>query len=53
VVHAGASATLFQGESATLGKYRVTCLTAEEVTYRDRCADIGRVVLSYRIERHD
>jgi hypothetical protein len=53
VVHAGASATLFQGESATLGKYRVTCLTAEEVIYRGRCADTGRVVLSYRIERHD
>jgi hypothetical protein len=53
VAHAGTSATLYQGESANLGEYRVTCLTAEEVTYRSRCADAGRVVLSYVIERRD
>ncbi len=53
VAHAGKSATLYQGESANLGEYRVTCLTAEEVTYRSRCADAGRVVLSYVIERRD
>ncbi len=51
VTHAGATVTLMQGESGDLGPYRVTCLTAEEITYSPRCADAGRVTLSYVIER--
>ncbi|HUD71505.1 MAG TPA: hypothetical protein VMQ62_06045 [Dongiaceae bacterium] len=51
IAHAGATVTLMQGESADLGGYRVTCLTAEEITYSARCADAGRVTLSYVIER--
>jgi hypothetical protein len=51
VAHDGATATLMQGESASLGGYRVTCLTAEEITYSARCADAGRPTLSYVIER--
>jgi hypothetical protein len=51
VAHEGATVTLMQGESADLGRYRVTCLTAEEITYSARCADAGRVTLSYVIER--
>jgi hypothetical protein len=47
----GASVELHNGESARLGPYRVTCLTAQAVAYSSRCADAGLPAVSYVIAR--
>jgi len=51
VEHADTTARLFQGESLTLGDYRVRCLTARTVAYSDRCADAGVFGISYTVRR--
>jgi hypothetical protein len=51
VEHANATAGLFHGDGATLGAYRVRCLTARTVTYRAGCADAGVFGVSYTIRR--
>jgi hypothetical protein len=51
VVHEGETRDLFHGDSATLGSFRVTCLTAQDVVYTDECADAGLVGISYAIAR--
>jgi hypothetical protein len=51
VTHDGQSATLRHGGSASLGRYRVDALTAQEVVYRPGCADAGLVALSWSIVR--
>jgi hypothetical protein len=45
------TAELHNGESARLGPFRVTCLTAQAVTYSGRCADAGLPAISYIILR--
>ena len=45
------SVELHNGDSATLGSYRVTCLTAQVVGYSGRCADAGLPAVSYIIVR--
>ena len=45
------SVELHNGESARLGSYRVTCLTAQAVAYSGRCADAGLPAVSYIILR--
>lgn len=51
VEHAGSTAQLFHGDSATLGTHRIRCLTARTVTYSANCADAGVFGVSYTIER--
>jgi hypothetical protein len=51
VSHSGRTADLFNGQTARLGPYRITCLTAQAVTYRARCADAGLPAVSYLVSR--
>ena len=51
VSYAGASAKLYQGQSAQLGGYEVRCLIAQQVTYSARCADYALHAVSYTIAR--
>jgi hypothetical protein len=48
---ADGSVELHNGESARLGTFRVTCLTAQAVSYSSRCADAGLPAVSYMIVR--
>ncbi len=45
------SVTLYHGETAELGSYKVTCLTCQDVVYNDSCADAGLISVSYVIVR--
>jgi hypothetical protein len=51
--HGSSTLALMQGESGTIGDFRVICLVAEEIVYSNRCVDAGRVALSYLIVRSD
>jgi len=51
VEHGGARLVLFQGESTVLGRYRIECLIAQEITYSPNCADAGLPGISYVITR--
>jgi hypothetical protein len=53
LTHGGRPADLLQGQSARLGPFRVTCLTAQSVVYRSGCADAGLPAVSYLIARLD
>lgn len=53
VTQGGRPADLLQGQSVRLGPYRVTCLAAQSVVYRSRCADAGLPAVSYLIVRVD
>lgn len=49
--HAGRTLELMHGQSDRLGPYRITCLTAQAVTYRAGCADAGLPAVSYLVAR--
>jgi hypothetical protein len=51
--YSGRSVDLVHGQSARLGPYRITCLTAQSVTYRPSCADAGLPAVSYLVVRVD
>jgi hypothetical protein len=51
VAHGGRQADLLHGQSVRLGPYRITCLTAQSVVYRDQCADAGLPAVSYLMVR--
>jgi hypothetical protein len=51
VAHQGATAVLHQGDSTQLGRYQVSCLTAQHVVYSKLCADAGLHAFSYAIQR--
>jgi len=51
VTHEGATRLLSPGETATLGGYEVTCITAQEVVYTNKCADAALFTVSYAIRR--
>jgi hypothetical protein len=51
VTLSGRTADLSNGQSAHLGPYRITCLTAQAVSYRARCADAGLPAVSYLVSR--
>jgi len=53
VTRGGESVDLFNGESAELGGYRVTCLTAQELVLSNQCADAGMICVSYTLRRID
>lgn len=49
--HSGRTLELMQGQSDRLGPYRISCLTAQAVTYRPGCADAGLPAVSYFVSR--
>jgi hypothetical protein len=51
VTHGGRSVDLMNGQSARVGPYQVTCLAAQAVGYRERCADAGLPAVSYLVVR--
>jgi hypothetical protein len=51
IEHEGRRVVLFNGESVTIGRYRVDCLLAQQVTYNASCADAGLPGVSYVISR--
>ncbi len=51
VEFAGQTVRLFQGQSARLGPYLVTCLLAQDIVYSDTCADAGLFRVAYTISR--
>ena len=50
--HAGESVELFHGDSAAIGSYRVTCLTARHLEYSRDCADAGSFEISFLLARN-
>jgi len=51
VTHEGATKLLSPGETATMGGYEITCITAQEVVYSNKCADAALFTVSYSIRR--
>ena len=49
----GETISLFQGDSLEVSRYRVTCLTSQDVVYTSACADAGLNGVSFIIERTD
>jgi len=52
VTTGGASATLYNGQSAELGGYTVRCRVAQSARYSGRCPDYGLPGVSYTIARN-
>ena len=51
VTQAGRTLELMHGQSDRLGPYRISCLTAQALTYRPGCADAGLPAVSYLVSR--
>lgn len=49
--YSGRALELMHGQSDRLGPYRISCLSAQAVTYRPGCADAGLAAVSYLVAR--
>lgn len=53
VRHSAGEVALYHGESASIGRWRVRCLTAQSAKYAHGCADVALFGVSYVIAREN